>query len=61
MEFDPRALAMNWVRSRVDQERKEAERQKEYWAKRPMAHPWKVPIKQPPPGVLPFGDLYLIL
>ena len=61
MGFDPRSIAMNWVRCEVDRKREEEKRQAEYWAKRPMAHPWRVAIKHPPPGVVPFGDLYLIL
>ena len=48
MGFDPRSIAMNWVRCEVDRKREEEERQTEYWAKRPMAHPWKVRNQAPP-------------
>jgi hypothetical protein len=61
MAFDPRAIAVNWARSDEKRKRQEEERQAEYWARRPMAHPWKVEIKQPPAGVVLFGDLYVIL
>ena len=52
---------MNWARSDEKRKRQEEERQAEYWARRPMAHPWKVEIKQPPAGVVLSGDLYVIL
>ena len=50
MAFDPRAIAVNWARSDEKRKRQEEERQAEYWARRPMAHPWKVETKQPPPA-----------
>ncbi len=61
MAFDRRAIAVNWARADEKRKRQEEERQEKYWARRPMAHPWKVVIKQPPPGVVLFGDLYIIL
>ena len=61
MAFDPKAIAVNWARSDEKRKRQEEERQAEYWARRPMAHPWKVEINQPPAGVVLSGDLYVIL
>ena len=60
MAFDPKAIAVNWARSDENESGRE-KRQAEYWARRPMAHPWKVEIKQPPAGVVLSGDLYVIL
>ena len=39
MAFDPKAIAVNWARSDEKRKRQEEERQAEYWARRPMAHP----------------------
>ncbi len=61
METDCRAIARNWVLAQAKRKREQEEREAEYWAKRPMAHPWKVEKEQPPPGVVQIGDLYVIL
>ncbi len=57
---DRRAIARNWVLAQEKRKLEQEEREAEYWAKRPMAHPWKVEKEQPPPGVVQIGDLYLI-
>ncbi len=61
METERRAIARNWVLAQEKRNLEQEEREAEYWAKRPMAHPWKVEKEQPPPGVVQIGDLYVIL
>ena len=41
METDRRAIARNWVLAQEKRKLEQEEREAEYWAKRPMAHPWK--------------------
>ncbi len=61
MEPDRRAIARNWVLAQAKRKREQEEREAEYWANRPMAHPWKVEKEQLPPGLVQIGDLYAIL
>ena len=49
METDRRAIARNWVLAQEKRKLEQEEREAEYWAKRPMAHPWKVEKEQPRP------------
>lgn len=59
---NPRSRAVNWAKDQVRRRNEAAERQERWEKAHPMAHPWKVPIRTDiPPGVIPFGDLYLIL
>ncbi len=39
METDRRAIAGNWVLAQAKRKLEQEEREAEYWAKRPMAHP----------------------
>ena len=41
MDTDRRAIARNWVLAQAKRKLEQEEREAEYWAKRPMAHPWK--------------------
>ena len=50
MQTDRGAIARNWVLAQEKRKREQEEREAEYWAKRPMAYPWKVEKEQPPPG-----------
>jgi hypothetical protein len=63
MALDPhqRATAQNWIRAQVERKQKEQKREEEYLAKHPAVHSWKVKVDLPPPGVLVFGDIYLIV
>ena len=61
MAFDQRAIAVNWARADENASARKKSGWRNTWARHPMAHPWKVVIKQPPPGVVLFGDLYIIL
>jgi len=57
---DQQSRARAWAIDQARLRREEKERIERFWGQ--PAHAWKIPMQTNiPPGVVPFGDLYIIL